>query len=64
VTIYMCETQESNILGRNNRRSISSQGACGEIRSVHGVCNTISTHTSRVRHHRNTLLIGLTKVPL
>jgi len=58
MTTYMHEAQESNLLGRNNRRSIGSQSACGEVRSVHGVRYTVSTHFDRVRHHRDTLLIA------
>jgi len=42
---------------RNCIGCVGSQSACRKVCSVHGVCNTVSTHFDRVRHHRNTLLI-------
>ena len=57
VTIYIHEMEETNILGRHHRRSISNQDSSRLLRAVHGVHEMLSAHVGRVSHHRGTLLM-------
>ena len=45
MTIYMYETEESNILGRHNRRGTSSQGSSRLPRPILGMLIMLAAQT-------------------